>query len=391
MRNGNTIESHYDAIVVGARIAGAATAMLLARAGLRVLAVDKSRHGSDTLSTHALMRPGVFQLQRWGVLDSIIAAGTPVITKTTFHYGDEAIEVAIKEKDGIAGLYAPRRTVLDAALADAAQQSGAQILYRARVEGVICDQEGRVCGVELADSEGARHRVGSEIVIGADGVRSIVARTVGAEVVHKANRFAAVLYGYWRGLALGGTHWYYGKDIAAGAIPTNEDMTCLFVAMPPDRYERGRVDGLDALFHEVLGEADRELAAAAASRERDGKLWPFPGREGFMRKGTGAGWALVGDAGCFRDPITAHGMTDALRDAESLASAVISGTEAAMKGYESARDEIAVEFLELSDRIASFEWDFESLKDMHLRLSELMSCEYALVRALDRKGATAAA
>src|SRR5512135_1349512 len=101
MKNGNSIESRYDAIVVGARVAGAGTAMLLARAGLRVLAVEKGAYGSDTLSTHALMRPGVLQLHRWGVLDRIIAAGSPAIHKTTFHYGDEAVEVPIRDRDGV--------------------------------------------------------------------------------------------------------------------------------------------------------------------------------------------------------------------------------------------------------------------------------------------------
>ena len=84
-------EPRWDVIVVGARVAGAATAMLLARAGLRVLCVDRARYGSDTLSTHALMRGGVLQLQRWGLLDAVVAAGTPPVRRTVFHYGDEAV------------------------------------------------------------------------------------------------------------------------------------------------------------------------------------------------------------------------------------------------------------------------------------------------------------
>ncbi len=391
MNSGNTIESRYDAIVVGARLAGAATAMLLARAGMRVLAVEKSRRGSDTLSTHALMRPGVLQLRRWGVLDRIIAAGTPDVQKTTFHYRDEAIEVPIKERDGVHALYAPRRTVLDAALADAAGDSGARIVYGAHVRGVIRDKKGRVCGTDLVDSSGATHPVESDIVIGADGMRSGVARAVRAEVLRRTNRPASVLYGYWRGLRLDGTHWYYGKDVAAGAIPTNDGMACLFVGMPPGRYESGRHTGLDSMFWSVLGEAGRDLAAAAAPLERAGKLRPFPGRPGFIRKPWGAGWALVGDAGCFKDPITAHGMTDALRDAELLANAVVTGTEKALAGYQSARDELAVEFLDLSDQIASFEWDLDRVRELHDRMRKLMGREYDLVRSFDQhRTATAA-
>src|SRR5262249_41701144 len=112
----NNFQPRYDAVIVGARVAGAATAMLLARAGMRVLTIERSAHGSGPLSTHALMRAGVLQLHRWGVLDRIVTAGTPPIRRTTFHYGAEAISVAIQERDGVDALYAPRRTVLDATL-----------------------------------------------------------------------------------------------------------------------------------------------------------------------------------------------------------------------------------------------------------------------------------
>ena len=99
------LRSEYDVVVVGARVAGASTAMLLARRGFRVLAIDQARYGSDTLSTHALMRGGVLQLHRWGILPRIEAAGTPRISTTSFHYGDEEIAIAIRPRDGIQGLY----------------------------------------------------------------------------------------------------------------------------------------------------------------------------------------------------------------------------------------------------------------------------------------------
>jgi 2-polyprenyl-6-methoxyphenol hydroxylase-like FAD-dependent oxidoreductase len=93
------LRSRYDAVVVGARAAGAATAMLLARAGLRVLAVDRSRLGDDALSTHALMRGAVVQLHRWGLLRAVEAAGTPPVRSAHFHYGDEEIAVPIEPRD----------------------------------------------------------------------------------------------------------------------------------------------------------------------------------------------------------------------------------------------------------------------------------------------------
>jgi len=121
--------SRYDVVIVGARCAGAATAMLLARRGLKVLLVDRSRYGSDTLSTHALMRAGVLQLHRWGVLDKIKAAGTPLIRTVSFHYDDNVVEVPLKPQDGVDGVYAPRRTVIDAALVDAAREAGAETAF----------------------------------------------------------------------------------------------------------------------------------------------------------------------------------------------------------------------------------------------------------------------
>ena len=129
MNRSSIARAHYDTVVVGARVAGAATALLLARAGLRVLVVERSRRGSDTLSTHALMRAGVMQLHRWGVLPRLLAAGTPPIRRTTFHYGSEPVVVDIKDRDGVDALFAPRRTLLDVVLAEAAVESGAQVMY----------------------------------------------------------------------------------------------------------------------------------------------------------------------------------------------------------------------------------------------------------------------
>ncbi len=383
MINRNNIRPRYDAVIVGARVAGAATAMLLARAGMRVLAVESSAPGSDTLSTLAVMRAGVMQLHRWGVLGRIVSAGTPPIRRTTFHYGAEAVAVDIRERDGVDALYAPRRTVLDAALADAAREAGADVAHRTTVTGLLYDHSGRVCGVNITDAEGRPRRVEAGIVIGADGARSSVARAVGAETLREGYTPSAVIYGYWRGLELDGTHWQYNPDGASGAIPTNDDLALVFAGMRPNRYAAQRLGSFDKLFAEVLTEVDPDLAASVARAERVGKFYPFAGRPGFIRQSWGRGWALIGDAACFKDPLTAHGITDALRDAELLANAVIAGTDAALAEYQSERDAFAVEFLDLSDEIASFDWDMDRLKALHIRLSKLMNRECDLVRSFD--------
>ena len=120
--------------------------MLLARHGRRVLVVDRGSYGADTVSTHGLMRGGVLQLHRWGLLDRVVAAGTPPIRRTTFVYGrDDDVVITIKPSFGVDALYAPRRTVLDPILVDAAVAAGAEIRYGITVTDVSRDDRGRVC------------------------------------------------------------------------------------------------------------------------------------------------------------------------------------------------------------------------------------------------------
>jgi flavin-dependent dehydrogenase len=136
---------------------------------------------------------------------------------------------------------------------------------------------------------------------------------------------------------------------------------------------------------ELLAEGDPVLARLVSAAERQGVFHAFPGQVGYMRQASGPGWALVGDAGFFKDPLTAHGMTDALRDAELLARAVVAGTEAAMTGYRAARDDMAREMLDVTDAIASFAWDLDEVKALHLRLSEHMTREQEFVAGFDAR------
>ncbi|SCW56197.1 FAD binding domain-containing protein [Rhizobium mongolense subsp. loessense] len=171
---------YYDVIIVGARCAGAAAALLFAKDGMRVLAVDRQGYGSDTLSTHALMRPAVMQLSRWGLLEPLIDGGAPVITSTTFHYGEEEVAIAIRPDQRIPGLIAPRRTVLDRVLVDAAHDAGATILHDVAVQDLNVDADGRVRGVVLKDADDRIRTLAAGHMVGADGLGSMVARKVQA-------------------------------------------------------------------------------------------------------------------------------------------------------------------------------------------------------------------
>jgi 2-polyprenyl-6-methoxyphenol hydroxylase-like FAD-dependent oxidoreductase len=369
----------YDAVVVGARCAGTATAMLLARQGLRVLVVDRGRYGTDTLSTHALMWGAVVQLHRWGVLDAVVDADTPVVRTTTFHYADEATRIPLKPREGIAGLYAPRRLVLDRALADAAEASGVELAYGVRLVDVVRSDAGRVIGAVLEDADGASRCVGAGIVVGADGLGSTVAPRVGAEPYRTGRHAGSVVFGYYAGLENDGYHWYYRPGVSVGVIPTDHGLTCVFASVPSRRFrEEIRFDPA-AGFDRILGEGSPELAARVAEEERVGPLKGFAGQVGFFRQSWGPGWALVGDAGYFKDPITAHGITDALRDAELLARAAGEGTEGALAGYQEARDAVALTLFEVTDAIASFEWDLETVQGLHKSLSQQMKREVAVL------------
>jgi flavin-dependent dehydrogenase len=367
------LSSSYDAVIVGGRCAGAATALLLARAGLDVLVVEQGARGADTLSTLALMRAGVLQLVRWGLLDAIKAAGTPKIETTTFHYGSDAIEIRIKPRDGVDALYAPRRTLLDPLLADAAQAAGADIAYRVRLKELVRNGRGRIDGVAI-EGGGVARRIDARIVIGADGLESTVAKGVAAEPYRVGQYMSGVVYTRARGLGIEGYHWHYVPGASVGVIPTNDDETLVFAATTRSRFMQEMRADLEAGFHEIVHEAAPALAeavkAAPVSPYRG-----FAGHPGILRPAWGPGWALVGDAGYFKDPITAHGITDALRDAELLARAVLSGTDAKLAEYQAVRDLLSGGLFTITDEIASYAWDLRHLQELHKSLSDEMTGE----------------
>jgi 2-polyprenyl-6-methoxyphenol hydroxylase-like FAD-dependent oxidoreductase len=370
-------------VVVGARAAGAATAMLLARAGLSVVVLDRDRPGADTLSTHALMRGGVVQLARWGLLDRIVAAGTPAVRATTFHYTSGEVAVPIKAAGGVDALYAPRRTVLDPILVAAAAEAGATVRYGASVVGLRCD-DGRVAGVEVRDRTGGVGRIAARLVIGADGRRSTIARLAGAPVTHQARHTSSFTYGYFRGLAASGYEWAYRPGATAGFIPTNDGLTCVFAGDRPSRIGRGGA----AVLRSVVARASADMGGRLREAVLASPVRTFTGQPGHLRRPWGPGWALVGDAGSWKDPISAHGLTDALRDAELLAHAVVrafggSEDEGAYREYESTRDRLTVPILRDSDEIAAMEWDDERIVALLRNLNAAMNEELVTIEGFE--------
>jgi flavin-dependent dehydrogenase len=376
--------ANHDVIVVGARAAGAATAMLLARRGLRTLVLERAAFGSDTLSTHALMRGGVLQLSRWNLLDGIVAAGTPAVRRTTFQFADQQIVVDIKPSHGVDALYAPRRTVLDPLLAEAAVDAGAEVHFGTSVTDLMW--RGRsVVGVRAVTADGRSVELRAPLVIGADGVRSAVARHARARSTRVGlHAGAATTYGYWSDLEIDGYRWLFRSNACSGLIPTNDGQVCVFANGAPEHIGRGGVQHII----DTVAAGDAELAQRMrqATPPRGTRTWM--GHPAYLRNAHGPGWALVGDAGYHKDPISAHGITDALRDAELLARAVFEGMATgtiieSLAQYELTRDRLSVPLFDIVDRIAGHEWHDDEIGALLLQLSGAMNDEIEALVALE--------
>ena len=308
----------YDAIIVGARVAGSPTAMLLARKGHRVLLVDRATFPSDTLSTHYIHQPGVARLRRWGLLDRLVATGCPPSRSLVFDVGPFALAGTPPPSDGVAEGYAPRRTVLDALLVEAAAEAGAEVRTGFSVDELVVE-DGAVVGIRSGNTvERAR------VVVGADGRNSFVARTVGAETYDDRPSLACAYYTYWGGIDDGDVELYprEGRMVMGGAA-TNDGLRIVIVFWPKEEFRAVRAD-VERSFHEALALAP-PLAERLAGGERADRFYGIGDLPFYYRKPFGPGWALVGDAGYHKDPITAQGITDAFRDAELLAGALDAG------------------------------------------------------------------
>jgi 2-polyprenyl-6-methoxyphenol hydroxylase-like FAD-dependent oxidoreductase len=257
---------------------------------------------------------------------------------------------------------------------------------------LVRDSSGRVTGLVLEERDRSLHRIEAGIVIGADGLRSNVARHAGAAIYREGPHACGVVYGFWPGLENEGTRWYYRPGVSVGVIPTHADQSCIFVAVASARFPRELQGDMESGYRRLMATGTAALAERLAALEPTEPLRGYPGHPGIMRQSHGPGWALVGDAGYFKDPITAHGISDALRDAELLARAVEQGTDRALAAYQATRDRLSGELFEVTDAIAAFEWDLEAVRALHRRLSRAMNEEVEALLALEalpaRRGAT---
>lgn len=354
--------ARHDVVVVGARAAGAATALLLARLGHDVVLVDRAVFPADTLSTHQLARPGVVQLDRWGLLAAVLASGAPAIRDVHFTADGKTLSRKIKYAAGVDLLVAPRRYVLDTLVAEAAVRAGASIRAGVTVTGVRRDGDGRAVGVSGHDRTGAPVTLDARYVVGADGLASRVARSVGARFTERRGDHGAAEYAYYDGVPWQGIELYVDERALVGVFPTHHHAACVWITSPSADARAARRTAVSraAAFTARL----QRHAPALAERLRDGRrVSPVTGMlrmPNHLRQAHGAGWALVGDAGYHRDAVTGHGLSDAYRDAELLSVALdqaLTGErdeQVALGDYEDSRDRALREVFELTCALADY-------------------------------------
>jgi 2-polyprenyl-6-methoxyphenol hydroxylase-like FAD-dependent oxidoreductase len=354
------MSNQYDAIVIGARCGGAPTAMLLARAGHRVLLVDKATFPSDTMSTHLLHPPGVAALARWGILERLEATGCPPVNTYEFDLGPLSVSGSPRPVQGEGGALVPRRTVLDSLLVDAAVAAGAELREGFPVDELLFD-DGRVSGIGTRAPGGAQMTERARVVIGADGMHSLVAKAVRPRRYHEVARLTPLYYAYFSGLPVNEFKTYERAEDGRGwaTTPTHDGLTCIVQGWPQAEFEANRkdVEGAFMRTFDLVPEFAERIHAAT----RETRFVGSGNLPGFFRQPYGPGWALVGDAGHHKHPITGFGMHDAFLDAELLASALDDWLaegrqyEESLGGYQRKRDERALPFYELTCDFAKLE------------------------------------
>jgi flavin-dependent dehydrogenase len=346
----------YDAIIVGARCAGSPVALLLARQGYKVLLVDRSKFPSDmAFSNHFMHQAGAACLKRWGLLSRLEATGCPPITHNYFDYGAFSLTGPVPAADGVNTAFAPRRIVLDPLLTEAAVEAGAELRDRFSVQDLIWEKD-QVVGIR-GQHNGVAVTEKARIVVGADGMFSVVARAVQAPEYKTSPPLEGSWYAYWSGVPMKGWHLWLRPGRVIFAYNTNNGLTLIGVAFAAKDLPAVRTN-IESNYSQVIREHAPELAERM-DQGRRGSRFTGGAIPYHVRRPYGPGWALVGDAGYQKDPCTASGITDAFRSAEWLAQAIdegLSGRQSmaqALAGYEQKRDLSEMPYFELTTQLAA--------------------------------------
>jgi len=312
----------YDVIVVGARCAGAATALLFARAGYRVLMLDRARFPADTLSTLYIHQPGVARLSAWNLLERVVLTGCPSLDSVLVRDGDVCVAGSSWPIDGMRTAYAPRRYLLDQILAEAAVDAGVEFRDGCRVDELLFDHD-RVVGVRCRTPTGRSAPEYATLVVGADGMRSRVARQVRAPHLIEDAPMTCAYFTFWPWTSHE-LELYEAPGSLVGVIPTNDGASIVGVYFPQREFPWIRADALPRYLERIRTVAPVVHDRIAGSEQLE-RLYGTGHQLNFFRQAAGPGWALVGDAAHHKDSITARGITDAFLQAEMLVTAVGAG------------------------------------------------------------------
>jgi flavin-dependent dehydrogenase len=350
-----------DAIVVGARCAGSATATALARAGRRVIAVDRASFPSDTLSTHLLFAGGVAELRALGALERVEALGPPRMRDATVDGAGITVRGGYSDQDGIDWALCVRRRGLDAALVETAREAGAEVREKTKANDLVF-ADGRIAGVRVEGPDGEAE-LRAPLVVGADGRSSGIARRLGVDEPYRRNpNQRACAFAYWRDREEGprgvASQWRVGSELGTAFPCDGGDV--LVLLMPP--VARGAAFRADP-----QAEYERTIAGMPGLRDRLGgcerasKVRVATDLPSFFRRSSGPGWALPGDAGHFKDPVTAQGIRDALRYGRRLGELAApaldepAALDRALREWEGEREADCIEAYQWTNKLARAE------------------------------------
>jgi 2-polyprenyl-6-methoxyphenol hydroxylase-like FAD-dependent oxidoreductase len=333
-----------DVIIVGARIAGSLTATLLGERGWRVLLLDRATFPSDTLSTHFFRWPAMEAFRRAGVFDEVHATGAPPL-RNSFNDVDGHVFSEPVQGEGALDYYlCVRRITLDDILVHRARRERTvEVREGVTVRGLLRDGP-RVIGVRISRGS-AEEEITAPVVVGADGIRSLVARAVDPRAERSEPVHRAMYYAYFAELMPQdppAAEFHYRGDELVYVFPCDGDRALLAVSVPIAEFPRWKQDG-ERLFMERL-HGRPQLTERLRRAAMVSKVFGAGDIPGYIRVPYGDGWVLAGDSGIIMDPFSGQGIDQASTHAVYLADALhrwLSGEgawDAAMAGYHRARN-----------------------------------------------------
>jgi menaquinone-9 beta-reductase len=314
-------DMEVDVIVVGARIAGSALATHLGNQGRSVALIDRATFPSGTLSTHIIQVSGVRSLQRLGLLDDLRSTGAPFLTTLRPLYDgiDLTAEIGVPE-DWPPGALSIDREQMDHFLVAAAERAGVVVHLGTKVTSVLRATDGRVSGVRIRTPSGEERSLRARLVVGADGRASTVASLVGSRTYNVVPNQRFVYWGDYHGVDLGASsslfHYRNGTDLVI-ACASDRGRFTVMVSPGLGGYAAFRKNPTAS--YEAAVRGCELLRPHMARAELTGRIVGTAFFPGYFRESSGPGWALIGDAGQFKDPAAGQGISDALRQAEVLA------------------------------------------------------------------------